>query len=272
MTKLFRRAIDVVVDTIRIASGGLDVAFQIEKDLSRHPNKAEIKIRNLNENHRRQLEQLREVRVALKAGFEDGVATLFYGDLRRASTVRDGDNLVTTVSGGDGDKASRARASQTRRRGEGIVAALGDIVDSMGVAPGNLFDAFAGAPEAGRDYRGAVTVDGDASRDLTELLDSAGLEWSVQDGTLQVLRIDQALGGTAVRLSADTGLLGSPSVDAHGIVTAETMLIPDVFPGRRVVFESESLRGLYRVRKATYAGDTASDAWGIHLECKKEAA
>ena len=70
MTKLFRRSIDLVVDNIRFASGTIDVAFQIEKDLSRHPNKAEIKIRNLNENHRRQLEQLREVRIALKAGYE----------------------------------------------------------------------------------------------------------------------------------------------------------------------------------------------------------
>lgn len=272
MTILFRRSIDLVVDNIRIVTGGIDVSFRIEKDLSRHPNKADIKVRNLNENHRRQLEQLRGVSVGLKAGYGDNMATLFYGELRRVSTMREGPDLITSISGGDGDSAVRARRSQTQRRGAGPLASIRALVDGMGVAIGNLVDSFNAAPEAGKNFQGPITIDGDSSRELTEILSSAGLEWSIQDGTIQALPIGRSLGGTAVRLSPDTGLLGSPSVDAHGIVSADTMLIPDIFPGRRVVFDSENLSGAYVVRKATYSGDTAGDDWGIQLECRKEAA
>ena len=49
-----------------------------------------------------------------------------------------------------------------------------------------------------------------AAEQLTELCRSAGLEWSVQSGVLQLLPRGRALQRSAVVLSSDTGLVGSP--------------------------------------------------------------
>jgi hypothetical protein len=104
---------------------------------------------------------------------------------------------------------------------------------------------------------------------LTRLTRSLGLEWTIQNGAIQFLSLNAPLVGQAVLLSSETGMVGSPSVDNKGVLSVQTLLIPDIFPGRQIVVEGKRLSGSYRCEVCRYTGDTASNDWYIDIEAKK---
>jgi hypothetical protein len=127
MTLLFKRAARVVVDTIELvvdpASPGnsLDLSFSVVRSLKPEPNTAEIQIWNLNEDNRSALEDKGTlpgsvakgepppkpppgIACTIEAGYEEQTALLYSGTLRVAYTTREGADLITTLSAGDGEK------------------------------------------------------------------------------------------------------------------------------------------------------------------------
>ena len=105
---------------------------------------------------------------------------------------------------------------------------------------------------------------------MTGLAQSAGLEWSIQNGNLQLLGRGAALAAKAIVLRADTGLIGVPSIDSEGVVRARSLIVPDLFPGRKVEILSQAVRGFFAIEKATYTGDTTAGAqeWYVDIEAK----
>lgn len=270
MTRLFGRSYELQVDELR--TSGLDVAFDVERTLRRRPNRAEIKVWNLTADHRRQLERLERghVFVRLEAGYEDdrGRGLIFEGELSEARSKRAGADIVTTVKSRDGHAAHGARVSSSHTPGTSLRSVFSTLANAMGVGEGNLDEILSTATMGGiTAFDGGVTLSGGAGDELDRLCDSADLEWSIQDGALQVLPRGRALAREAVLLSPDTGLLGSPSVDDHGKLELSTLLIPQIVPGCLVRVESDEHEGTYRVEKAHYKGDTKSDQWGIELLC-----
>lgn len=269
---LIRRKVIVTIDTLRVTD--LDVAFRIERDLKPEPSTAEIDLYNLTPDHRKQLQELPEdARVTLEAGYESGTSVLFRGDLTSAVTMRDGTDLVTRVIAGDGSAARRtARVSQSFAPNTPLPSVMGAITDAMGVDTGNVADIARAVLDGGRRLlEGGLTLSGNAASELTRLTRSSGLEWSVQDGRLQLLREGRALDGTAVLLSPDTGLIDAPELDDKGQLRARTLIIPDLFPGRRVQVASEFVTGLFRVERAAYTGETNGEEWTIEIDAKPEA-
>ena len=121
-------------------------------------------------------------------------------------------------------------------------------------------------------YTQGAAVAGKTVNVLNKLTRSAGLEWSIQDGTLQILGAGKSLAGTAILLKEGTGLVGSPSIDHTGKnagqVLVKTLMIPDLFPGRKLRIEALDLKGDYRVEKAKYSGATRGNEWYISIEAR----
>lgn len=115
---------------------------------------------------------------------------------------------------------------------------------------------------------GAV-VSGSAFREMNFICSSLGLSWSIQDGKLQIIQLGKALDGKAILLSASTGMIGSPTVDTDGVLTVTMLLAPDVFPGRKLVLDSQRLKGQYRIEVCEYQGDTYEKDWYIKLTGKR---
>lgn len=271
MTTLFRRAFALTVGTLRIT--GLDVSFRVRRSLKREPNTCEVSIWNLNETNRQALRELRVVPVRLEAGYVDGLATIFEGDLRDVHTERDGPDLITRLSSGDGERAlQRSRVNRSYGPQTSLRQVTEGAITAMRVDVGNAIQAIAAGDfeGAGRLFSEGVVLSGNAATELDGLLASQGLEYSVQNGQLQVLPRGQPLAGTAVLLTAGTGLIGSPSEGSDGIVKARCLMIPDVYPGRRIEFRSTEVSGFFRTETAEYTGDTASDTWGIEVEAKRQ--
>lgn len=252
---------------LRIA--GNDFEFNVVKNLRREPNTAEIKVRNLQESSRQSLEAAEEQRIRLSVGYGDDLHVIFEGDLRRAFTNRDGPTTITTIEGGDGERSFR-RARTNRSFGEGttVRSVIEDVARGMGFGVGNLEAQTQGAgfEGLGNVYTEGTVVSGSSRESLTGLTRSVGLEWSVQDGNLQLLPFRTALRQTAVLLTVETGLVGSPALDSENVLQARSLIVPGIFPGRKVDVRAEFVRGVYRVTKATWTGSTFANEWYVDVE------
>lgn len=270
MTQLFGREATIQVGTIVLT--GLRVSFKVAKTLRRNPNKAEIKVYNLNPTNRAQIEQAVGVACKVTAGYKGApLATYFLGDLRGGRTEREGVNLITMLSNGDGERRSRsARASATFAPGTTVGAVLQHLVGRLGIDPGNTARTFANAVLGNgmQIFAEGTTVHGNAHDELDALARSAGLEVSVQDGVLQAVPRGAPLPATAVVLNASSGLLGNPSISNEGVVKFKALLLPDIAPGRQITIQTPLLSGTYRVEKAEYVGDTGGADWYVQGEAK----
>lgn len=283
--RLFGRKAIVSVDTVQVECGagtGLDVEFDVSKDLSGKPNTASLKIWNLNEDHRKALSAKAagkngRARVRIEAGYVSGTSRIFEGDVRHLWHEREPNSgdIATICETGDGERyASRANIARSWAPGTPVEVVVRDVARSLGAGDGNLVTAVAGAVLTGwgPTYTQGASVSGKTLDVLNKLTRSVGLEWSIQDGVLQFLGSGKALEGTAVLLKEGTGLVGSPSVDHTGKdaghVLFKCLMIPDIFPGRKVRIEAEDIRGNFRVEKAKYTGATSGPEWYITGEAR----
>ncbi|MCK4718807.1 MAG: hypothetical protein KAT70_09075 [Thermoplasmata archaeon] len=275
MGELFGRTYQLTVDTIRFT--GLDISFEVEKSTKHEPNKCKISVFNLTRDHQRQLEGLSvrrgqgHIRVELMAGYAGDNSLIFRGDLRTAKTLRDVADAETKLEGEDGGRAILwARINRSFPAGTRVDQVVRACAQAMGVGLGNTDELTRDArlQEGGNVFSEGTVLEGSAANQLTHILRSVGLRYSVQNGALQILRRGEPLQATAIRLSSGTGLVGSPEVNADGTVAATCLMLPDLYPGRRVQFEGENLSGTFRVERANYLGDTLGDAWYIKMECQ----
>ena len=276
MTELRNKDYTLTLDRTRIR--GLDVSFEVQRSTRHEPNKATIKVWNLNPDHRRELQSLSRThgpgRIAcqLDAGYVGSTQVIFSGQLQTASSVPEGPNFVTSVEGQDSGHAYRtARVNESFAPGTSIEIVARRLVAALGVGEGNLSSEIAGIAflAGGTSFSDGTTISGRASDELTELLRSCGLRWSVQNGIVQILRRNHALQSTAVRLSPSTGLVGIPSVDADGKVMVRALMIADLYPGRQVQIDSAEVSGLHRIEKTKHTGNTDGQEWYVDLECEE---
>jgi hypothetical protein len=196
----------------------------------------------------------------------------FQGNKRRADSIRDKEDWATVIKAGDGEHAMRtARVS----RSFGPQTTLQEVVDyiagQMQIGTGNVAQALADAEldQLGTVFPEGTLVRGAAARELGELLRSANLEWSVQEGVLQILSRGAALNRQAVLLSPDTGLVGVPTKGANHVVTVKALIIPELVPGRLIQLNSSSAKGVYRIETAKYSGESASQEWYVEMACRE---
>lgn len=262
--RLFRRAWRVSVGTQGFDD--FDFNFKVVRALESKPNTLELKLYNLRETTRSALVAGDLVR--LEAGYESGLTLLFSGDVRRASTKVEGTDRVTTIEAGDGERAiTRARVLRSFGPNATIDTVVTALAEAAGVGVGNAREALraAGLGRLSGSFPQGTVVDGSFADELNRVCASAGYEWSIQDGVLQLLRVGAALDRIAVLLDADSGLLEA-SLSKSGKLAAKALLIPDLVPGRKVRVQSPNANGVFRVTKAEYSGATQGDEWTASIE------
>ncbi len=277
-TQLFGRRATVQVGTgltaLEFISGdvnaGLRVAFTIARSVKPEPNTCEIKVWNLSKATRTRLEQAKELSINVEAGYSIQ-SQLFLGSLRTAISSTEGPDIVTTIGSGDGEKAySQKRINVSIPKGTPLAVAVDNIILAMGIGPGNKGQHQFSFANGTTIFSNGTVISGSASRELTHLLRSAGLTWSIQNGALQVLQKRGALLADAVLLSSATGMIGSPTVNNKGELSASCLMIPGVEPGKLLVVASRHAEGNYRIEKCTYRGDThAVGEWTIDIDGKR---
>jgi hypothetical protein len=281
MSQIYQRSIQLTVGTLDVSD--LRVVFKVKRNLKPEPNTCEVRIYNLSQDSRDALEHAPngKLTVRLEAGYEEtGTGQLFLGEARSAWTTWDGPDAITTVSTGDSEQEMReARLRLSVGRLVPVDVALTAMVRELGIGVGNVAQAVALLKTKGvaAMFGPGTALSGNVRRALTDFCRSAGLEWSVQNGQIQILDRNRPLVGKAVELSSDSGLVGSPSVDfaassktkkGGAIVKARAFIIPELTPGRLVVFRSRAVRGGYRVEEVEYVCDTHGTDWYANLTCR----
>jgi hypothetical protein len=253
----------------------------ISKSLKPEPNDASVQVWNLNTSQRAELEELqpkkedkRGIPVLIEAGYKaDGASQIFLGDLRTVNSVKDGADWVTTLESGDGEKAYQtSRIAVSIGPKTPVDTALRAMVKALGVKPGNVETTVQKLKlgKAGKMFSQGVVLSGSVAQQLTQFARSADLEWSIQDGALQFVDRGKALAAKAYRLTPETGLIGSPTVDNKGVLSCQALMLSDIRPGSKVVIESSRVKGNYRIEKIVWRGDTHSQSdWTVDLEGKR---
>ena len=276
MSELFARAGIVTVDEIALTidpddpGGSLDVAFDVYRTTKPEPNTADVQIWNLTPENRLLLEEQGNVPVRIEAGYKDATSEIFLGVARTVFTTREGPDLITHLQSGDGEKEHKSsRVNVSIAPGATNQQAIDAVVKALALGEGNSATAAAKFAAATPLFPQGVVLTGSAAQVLQRLMLSLGFEYSIQNGALQILEIGEPLAGTATELTPDTGMVGSPSIDNEGTLTIQCLMIPEIFPGRLLVVESEFLSGNFRVESCKYTGDTAGNDWYIDIEAKK---
>jgi hypothetical protein len=275
MSKLFGRKIDLTVGTIKItgvAFPGLRVIAKVVRSLKVSANSATVTIYNLSPEHRAALTKVGSPTVALTAGYTDQLTRLFVGQglhVQHEKLVEAGD-ITTTISTTDGGAAQQtARVKKSFPPGAKAGDVMAELVKALGIKVGNLAQAKArlNAGTGATVFAEGVTLTGNASAELTALCQSCGLEWSIQDGTLQVLDATKALNSAAIVLDSSQ-LMGTPSISNKGIVQGMTLIQKDFTPGRQVQIAHEFVTGVFRIEKCEYVLDTYAEDWTVKFEAK----
>lgn len=269
----------VDVDTLRIT--GLRVKFEIMKSLRKEPNTAKLSIYNLAEPHRRALQEKKRVPTRIEAGYPDNLSQIFIGNLRNVYSSLEGEDWVTHLEAGDGELAMRTARLNESYRTMTFEQALTKTVQSMKVGLGNSLK----MAKAGK-FQGAINemakgmvLRGPSVDVLDRLSRAADMEWSIQDGQILMLGRGKALEATAVLLTKDTGLIGSPEIGTstsgegkkkqkRTFTKLRSLMQPDIFPGRKVEVESRQFRGFFRCEKCTYNGDNWGQEWYVDIEAR----
>lgn len=269
MSQIFRRAYRLVVGDLDLSN--LAISFSVKKSLKPAPNVCEIRIRNLSQDHRNLLATPKSLPVRLEAGYVGALATLYLGEMRSVQSTIEGPTVVTELTSADSEDPHRKAKMNVPISGKSPAEVLQLMVQGFGVGPGNAAQMAGNLRKRGFAdvYGKRAVISGHLRNELNDFCKSAGIEWSVQDGKFQFLDLNKPLEGQAVELSAETGLVGSPTVDNKGLASATSLLQPLLVPGRKVSFQAVNLKGGYRIINVEYTGDTASQEWYAKLQCRK---
>ncbi len=251
----------------------LRIAFKVVKTLGKEPNTCEVTISNLSATTRAALQGL-PLQLELAAGYEgSSLKRLFIGDLLYSDSERKGATWETKIQVGTGARAfNEARVSQTFAANVDALTIGKAAAAKMNVTLPPNIDAIAGLSKR---FSAGVSLSGPASRELTRVLDAAGLEWSIQDTGLQVLAPEQATPNSAFVVSQENGMIGSPAFGAptHDgkppTLKIKNLLYPDLSPGGQVQVQSVSINGkVFRIEKVEHEGDTHGDPWNTDVETR----
>jgi hypothetical protein len=252
-------------DVVEISD--LRVKFKITKSLAKDPNTAEVVVYNLAETTRARM-QKQAAKVVVRAGYLNTVGQIFVGDSHSIEHTREGSDWVTKIQCGDGARSlTQARVSQSFGAG----STVNDVVGAVGKVAGFDVTQLLGAGKLKalqqRQFTGGYAAHGPAGDVLDRLLRGAGVEWSVQDGKLQVLERGRGSTERIVELDSTHGLVGSPTyatAEKRGrkaVLKFKALLSSEIRPGRRLAFTSAEFGGVHRVLKVTHSGDTHGGEW-----------
>lgn len=265
----------------------LRIQFDIEKTAKKNPNKSSIKIYNLKKETRAELEKP-DTRCVLYAGYKDdaGPILIFQGAVTFAWSKFELPDVITELELGDGATEIRdTTISVGYGKGVKSTQILNDVAKKMGTPltlPSN-------APE--RSWANGLSHHGSARALLDKVVQGTGLEWSIQNGNLQVIKSGMVTTRQGIELSADSGLIGSPERERkskegtaevtdtskkkqkvktatkhHDGWSVKALLLPDLVPGDRIKLKTRDVDGIFRIQELKHRGDSHDGDWQTELK------
>lgn len=279
---------------------GLRFSFSIQKGSTKTPNQCSVKVWNAAPDTRALIEVIGNVLI-LKAGYSEdiGATTIFSGNVTRSLTVREGPDWITELELQDGFVEFRdAKVSLSFAKGATVSQVVTAISKKFGLPVRPL-----PADVAKKQYPAGFAFVGRVRDAMDKACENGGLEWSIQNREIQVIKKGGVFKQKAYLLTPDTGMVGSPMQETKTMtekaaakegITAnqpgvrkttrrdnnfevqevlqvfgykvKTLLQPLIEPGGYVQVKSKGINGeFFRVEELTHTGDTHGNEWHTEL-------
>ena len=287
-------------DNTALDLSALHFRFQTVQNDQESPANCAIRVHNLSDDTLYGL-KTEFNRVVLSAGYEQGdFGVIFDGTIKQFRIGREADGVTNYVDLliADGDLGYNfAFSNQTLAKGltnkQRLEATIADAA-TLGLTGNTSL-----VPSTGGVLPRGKVLFGLTRGLIRSQVQNIGSTWSIQNGEIQVIPLDGYLPGEAVRLSADTGLVGRVEQTAEGM-KARCLLNPKIAIGSTVKIDNASINqtfaqnpnltgtsaqlpynkyaglqqladlsmdGLYRVYVAEYTGDTRGQEWYTDITC-----
>jgi hypothetical protein len=236
------------------------IRFEVTKNLGKEPNKCVIRLDNLSQSTRAELEK-KPLKATLMAGHAGSPRLLFTGDITHAFSKREGTEIVTTLRVGDGFRAfAHGRMNRSYKASVSVKKVLEDCARSLNL---KLPPEVEQSPELRQALATGVSAHG-ATRDvLTRVLAPYGYNWSMQNGQLWILKDEQVKTGHIHLISSASGpLVGIPektvpeNPKGKTEIKCQTILFPELQPGQMAKLESEFLKVQFKMTDVKHVGDS----------------
>lgn len=259
--KLFDRVVELSVGNTDIT--GLDISFEIEKDLSPEPNPCHVEIYNLSAKNRQVLSMAGKAPVILMVGYRDKTGIIFQGDMTSLRHEKDGPTWKTILATGDGALAIQtARINKSYSKGTPVKDVIKEIAKQLNLPCDSALKQLENISDIlGRGF----SLSGCAMDELCRMLEQHGLSASIQNQALQILKHGSSIAGKAISLKADSGLKASPEIGSDKNICMKAVLMPELLPGSQVHVESQTFTGFATIQKVRFSGSNFVDQWETEL-------
>lgn len=243
----------------------LHVSFQFQRSELQAANTGKVAIWNLNDDHLAVLNEP-DCYLIFRAGYGNRLPKVFSGVVSYSTTTTDGADRKTEIE--IIDSLIEMRDTYVSVCYNGIVSwrkIFDDVAAQMGIAITYSYNVKFTSVSNGFSFVGP------AKEILEKGCDSCNLEWSIQNGILQIKQPGDVMSKEVYLLSPDHGLIGIPSsvVISQDQVTGKNSLGWDVVflmnaainIDDYVKLESKSISGYFRVYSMDITGDNLSGDW-----------
>lgn len=274
MTLHFGRAWVVEIGDVKVESvdgKGISnrVFFEVERDDSTVPNRAQLRIFNLAPNTLNQLTAAPDnLPCRIQAGYTDNYQQIFAGELRRGMVSDERPDTVFSAAAGEGtEKLQSSKVSKTWPKGIEYKQVVNHLAELLGV--GTIQDATKGAITGA--LSSSLTLRGDTGFELTSLLRGFGCRWFITGDTLTIQKVDTVLATPGILVES---FLRPPELvwvkdkqtgQKEQMLKCTTILEPGVYPG--VGIEVRDF-GNVLVKATKHRGDSHSNTWELEFEAK----
>lgn len=235
-----------------------------------------LQIFNLSDASRSQM-TAHNMSVVLEAGYgnppDSTRAIIFSGNSRLCDHKHESTEWETKIQCGDGEQLFQAvHISKSYSSLQPLVQAIRDVAGQLNINIGNLNAALNDGGLPFQKFEHGLSLNGSGIDVFDSLMKTAGYDWSIQQGALQIIKKNDQLIETAVVLNKDTGLIGSPEhSNPHkskkpSFLTARSLLNPKIRPGCTVRMDSIQVKGDFIVQKVVHTGDSHGADWTSHFE------
>lgn len=262
----------------------LNIAFDIDKDLTKQTNKCSLQVFNLSEKTAKVFERDDSICI-LEAGYSEdiGLRRIFVGAVLKAWSYKKGADKITELELSDGQIAIRdCVVSLSYAENVSGQKVINDVAASMGLvvqyADGIAFNSYANG----------FSFIGPGRTCLEKVCAASGLSWSIQNNVLQIIENGGDTKVIAIKLAADSGLVGTPerivksakkikkqsernskrnkSKDKKAGWKIKCLLQPTLTPGDLIYVESRPITGWFKIESLKHEGEYRGANWYTSLE------
>ncbi len=275
MTRQFNRRVTV---SIGPQTGGssrqwteeLQIQFNVTRTAKGRPDKASVTLHNLSPESRSFIIE-NDSQILLHAGYRENGSPplLLRGDVDEVEVKRGQTGTSTIIKARDsGASLSNRSLERVWTTPTTVHRALQDVAQDLGLRYASVNGVEDSALPQGFGLNGRIR---DA---LGDFLTSMGAEYAVRSGELIITPFGQALPSLGYLISAETGMVGSPTAikkkGRHVGVNVKMLLNGRIKPKDRVRLDSLDYQGVFEVRKVIHAGSSRGTDYYTTVECRRE--